>query len=89
MLGHYLLPDGDVLMKSIWIGAWSVPVALLLWWVSADDREVAEAPEVRYVVQTGSPTGPGLTNEFDGAPGTWRPSAPTWWRRRRACSCAP
>ena len=56
-------------MRTIWIGAWSVPMALLMWWVSTEVRRDAVETEAPQAVQTSAPPGPGLTNEFDGAPG--------------------
>lgn len=56
-------------MRTIWVGAWSVPMVLLMWWASSEVRREAVATDAPQVVQTNGPAAPGLTNEFDGAPG--------------------
>lgn len=56
-------------MKSVWVGAWALPVALLVWWVSTEDRGETEAPEAPQVFLASSPALPVRKNEFDGSPG--------------------
>ena len=56
-------------MRSIWIGAWSLPAALLVWWVSTGVRREAVVREVPQALQAGSPAWMGRTYEFDGSPG--------------------
>ena len=42
-------------MRTIWIGAWSVPMALLMWWVSTEVRRDAVETEAPQAVQTSAP----------------------------------
>lgn len=56
-------------MRSIWLWTLSLPVALLVWWVSTGDRREAVEPEAPQAVQPGGPAFWVRTNEFDGAPG--------------------
>ncbi|MBN8212420.1 MAG: PQQ-binding-like beta-propeller repeat protein [Xanthomonadales bacterium] len=56
-------------MKSIWFWLLSLPVALLVWWVSVGDRRVVVARETPQALQPGRQAGVGRANEFDGPPG--------------------
>ena len=60
-------------MKSIWFWLLSLPVALLVWWVSVGDRvgdrRVIVARETPQALQTDRPARVDRANEFDGPPG--------------------
>ena len=61
-------------MRSIWIKALSLPVAVMVWWVSTGDRRQVVEPEVPQVevpqvLEWATPGWLVRSNEFDGAPG--------------------
>jgi outer membrane protein assembly factor BamB len=61
-------------MRSIWIKALSLPVAVMVWWVSTGDRRQVAEPEVPQVevpqvLESATPGWLVRSNEFDGAPG--------------------
>lgn len=56
-------------MRSIWIGALSLPLALVVWWVSMREGRESEAPQAPQARQVVGPAPLGIAHEFDGAPG--------------------
>ena len=56
-------------MKSIWIGAWSLPLALLVWWVSGDDRREDTEREAPQIVVATGPVRVADTGGAGGSPG--------------------
>ena len=65
-------------MRSIWIKALSLPVAVMVWWVSTGDRRQVVEPEVPQVevpqvLEWATPGWLVRSNEFDGAPGDLYP----------------